>query len=180
MDSRESKKIIEAALFASPGSVSLRDLAKTINSNIAETRVLVNELTHEYEARDTSLDILSDLGGVRMAVKEEYEGHVGHMAASPELHKGIMKTLAYIAYKQPVPQAEVINFRNSKAYEHIKVLKEKGFVTKEKKGITYTLRTTAKFREYFGKNTGKSTGGKAELEDPVVAAANEDEPDDTN
>ena len=95
-----------------------------------------------------------------MTVKPQYETHVSHMAAAPELHKGMMKTLAYIAYKQPVKQAEVINLRNSKAYEHITTLVEKGFVRKEKKGITYILFTTPKFREYFGKGTGQRPAGK--------------------
>ena len=91
-----------------------------------------------------------------MGVKPEYDTHVSHMAAAPELHKGIMKTLAFIAYKQPVRQSEVIGFRNSKAYEHIKLLREKGFVRKEKKGITYLLYTTPKFKEYFGGQMSQS------------------------
>ncbi len=102
-----------------------------------------------------------------MGIKEKYEDFVGHMAASPELHKGIMKTLAYIAYKQPVKQSDVINFRNSKAYEHIKLLKEKGFIKKDKKGITYIISTTSKFREYFGKNAGNGKTLLAAKEGPV-------------
>lgn len=167
MDKRESKRIIEAALFTSPGDVNMKELAKTINSNVAETRVLVNELIHEYESKDTSLEIRSEAEGVRMGIKEKYEDFVGHMAASPELHKGIMKTLAYIAYKQPVKQSDVINFRNSKAYEHIKLLKEKGFIKKDKKGITYIISTTSKFREYFGKNAGNGKTPLAAKEGPV-------------
>ncbi|MEK6957564.1 MAG: SMC-Scp complex subunit ScpB [archaeon] len=156
MDKKESKKMLEAALFMSPGVVALRDLAKSINSNVAETRVLVNELMHEYESRDSSIEIRDEAGGIRMTVRRKYEDNVGHMAASPELNKGIMKTLAYIAYKQPVKQSEVINFRNSKAYEHIRVLREKGFIKKDKKGITYIINTTPKFREYFASAAKKS------------------------
>src|SRR3989338_2368654 len=151
MDKKEAKRVIEAALFTSPGAVSIKEISAIINVNVAETRIIVNELIHDYEAKDTALEIRDEAEGIRMTVKEKYESHVSHMAAAPELHKGIIKTLAYIAYKQPVKQSEVINFRNSKAYEHIKMLREKGFVRKEKKGITYVLYTTAKFREYFGK-----------------------------
>ena len=154
MEKRQAKRVMEAALFTSPGALLIKDLAKILNVNVAETRVFANELIHEYEAKDTSLEIRAEPEGIRMAVKGEYENFVGHMAAAPELHKGIMKTLAYIAYKQPVKQADVINFRNSKAYEHIKLLKEKGFIKKEKKGITYLIYTTPKFREYFGKGAG--------------------------
>lgn len=152
MEKREAKRVIEAALFTAPGIVPVKELARIIDVNVAETRVILSELIHDYDAKDTALEIRDEAEGVRMTVKQKYESSVGHMAASPELHKGIMKTLAYIAYKQPVKQSEVINFRNSKAYEHIKLLREKGFLRKEKKGITYLLYTTPKFREYFGKD----------------------------
>ena len=162
MEKKEAKRIIEAALFTAPGAVAVKDLARIIDTNIAETRIIVNDLAQDYDAKDTSLEIRDEAEGIRMGVKAQYEGHVGHMAASPELHRGMMKTLAYIAYKQPVKQSEVINFRNSKAYEHISILKEKGFIRKEKKGITYMLYTTPKFREYFGKTqTSEATGKNA-------------------
>ncbi|MBU0661906.1 SMC-Scp complex subunit ScpB, partial [Candidatus Micrarchaeota archaeon] len=66
----------------------------------------------------------------------------------------------YIAYKQPVAQAEVINFRNSKAYDHIRALKERGFIRKERTGRTYKIYTTKKFVDYFGKGgkKGQSAG----------------------
>ena len=155
MDRKDAKRVIEAALFTSPGAVSIKELAGIINANVAEVRIIATQLIHDYESKDTALEIRDEAEGIRMAVKVNYEPQVSHMAAAPELHKGMMKTLAYIAYKQPVKQSEVINFRNSKAYEHIKVLREKGFIRKEKKGITYVLYTTPKFREYFGKGNAQ-------------------------
>lgn len=175
MDSRKAKRIIEAALFTAPGAIEIKGLASVINTNVAETRVLVNELIHDYDAKDTSLEIRDEPEGIRMAVKPQYENFVGHMAAAPELHRGIMKTLAFIAYKQPVKQSEVIGFRNSKAYEHITALVEKGFLRKEKRGITYLLYTTPKFREYFGKGAEKNSSqgafGQAIQAMPVQAQA---------
>jgi segregation and condensation protein B len=153
MDNKTAKKVIEAALFTAPGTVTFKELVNLTGLGLGEVRIIVNELIHDYEARDTSLEIRLNPEGAKMAVKPEYDNHVSHMAASPELHKGILKTLAFIAYKQPVKQSEVIEFRNSKAYEHIKILREKGFIRKEKKGITYLLYTTPKFKEYFGNKT---------------------------
>lgn len=158
MENRKAKRVIEAALFTAPGTVPLKELAGAINMNIAEARVLVNELIHNYEAKDTSLEIRNEAEGIRMTIKKEYEDFVSHMAAASELSKSVMKTLAYVAYRQPVKQSEVINFRNSKAYEHIGLLVEKGFIKKEKRGITFILSTTPKFREYFGKNAEAKKG----------------------
>lgn len=158
----EPKKIIEAALFMSPGAVSTRELSTICGRNLAEVRVALNELMHEYAERDGALEIREDEKGFRMAVREGVEERVSHLAAAPEFHKGVMKTLAYIAYKQPVPQAEVIKFRNSKAYEHIKALKERGFIRKERTGRTFKIYTTKKFVQYFGDTQGKA-GGATEM-----------------
>lgn len=159
----ELRKIVEAALFMAPGAVSLKELSRVSNTSMAEVRVALNELSHDYDAHDSALEIRAADDGFRMAVRQEYEGSVGHMASAPEFHKGIMKTLAYIAYKQPVPQAEVIGYRNSKAYEHIKLLKEKGFIRKERTGRTYKIYTTKKFVEYFGKGGKGEAAASAEL-----------------
>ncbi len=150
MEKREVKKIIEAALFTTPNYLSIEELSKLVSLPLSETRILLNELIHEYDAKETSLEIRHGGEGAKMAVKKAYEDFVSHLAAAPEMHKGMLKTLAYIAYKQPVKQSEVIHFRNTKAYEHISTLLEKGFIKREKKGTTFILSTTPKFKEYFG------------------------------
>ena len=152
MEGKFLRKALEAALFMSPGIISLHELARIGETNVAEARVALNELMHEYEERDSALVIAEEETGIRMKVKPELEDKVSHLANIPSFHRGVLKTLAYIAYKQPVTQAQVIHFSNSKAYEHIKILKEKGFIRKDKAGITYKLYTTKKFHDYFGKN----------------------------
>jgi len=153
MDQKELKKIIEAALFMSPQSVSVNDLAKLAKTTIAETRVVLTQLIHDYEGRDTSLEILDDSTGIKINVRAEYQDIVSHFAASPEFNKGIMKTLAYVSFKQPVKQTEVIKFRNNKGYDHIKILEEKGFIRRESVSRSYIIYTTKKFLDYFGKKS---------------------------
>jgi hypothetical protein len=60
-----------------------------------------------------------------------------------------METLAVIAWKYPILQSEVIKIRHNKAYEHMKQLKEMGFVVKEKSGRTFKIKLTDKFFNYF-------------------------------
>jgi segregation and condensation protein B len=165
----KAKNLIEAALFLSPSIVSLNDLSKTSNKPIQLVKVLINELNHDLDERNSALEIIGEGNGFRLIVKKELEELVSHYASSPEIHKGILKTLALIAFKQPVKQSEIINLRNSKAYEHIRILKEKGFIKKEKQGITFIITTTNKFIEYFGESIkqhemqGKSTQNALEL-----------------
>ena len=151
----KAKCLIEAALFMSPNAMTLKEIAKIAETPVTKVRVLLNQLIHEYEDRRTSLTIIEENRGFKMGVKPQYEQDVSFLASSPAFHKGVMKTLAYISYKQPVLQSNVINFRNSKAYEHIKLLKEKGFIRKERAGSSYKIYTTKKFHEYFGKSLKK-------------------------
>jgi len=153
MHQKELKKTIEAALFMSPQSVSVNDLAKLAKTTVAEIRVILTELIQDYEERDTSLEILDDSSGIKIVVKAEFQDSVSHFAAAPEFNKGIMKTLAYVSYKQPVKQTEVIKFRNNKGYDHIKMLEERGFIRREPVGRSYIIYTTKKFLDYFGKKS---------------------------
>ena len=161
MDSSQIKKTVEAALFMSSGAVSIDDLARISNSTVQEVRVLANELIHEYDSRDTSIQIVDTKDGLKMSLKPEFEGNVGHLAASPELNKGVMKTLAFISFKQPVKQSEVIKFRNNKGYDHIKVLEEKDFIRRQPAGRSYIIFTTKKFSDYFGQQMKAGTKEKS-------------------
>jgi hypothetical protein len=63
--------------------------------------------------------------------------------------KAIMETLALIAYKSPVMQSEIIDMRGAGAYDHIGLLEEKGFISKDKFGRTFKLKIAQKFYDYF-------------------------------
>ena len=57
--------------------------------------------------------------------------------------------MAIIAYKQPVFQAEIIKIRGNTAYDHVKMLRENGFITTEKSGRTRLIKLAPKFYDYF-------------------------------
>jgi segregation and condensation protein B len=156
MDRLEKEKIIEAALFMSSKPLTLEELKQValIDSRI-ETKSLIEELIQFYNNRKSSLEIIELPMGYQMRVKEKYEDFVSHLATDSMFSKGVMKTLALIAYKQPIEQALVVKYRNNKAYVHLKILFDNGFIKKEPKGRTYILSTTTKFIEYFGKDFGK-------------------------
>lgn len=156
MNRWEKEKIIEAALFMSPKPLSIDEIKSIAGTDSRiETKALIEELIHFYSNRKTALEIVELAVGYQMRVKEEYEDEVSHLATDSLFNKGVMKTLALIAYKQPIEQSLVVKYRNNKAYDHLKVLFENGFIRKEPKGRTYILSTTTKFIEYFGKDFSK-------------------------
>lgn len=156
-DRIEKEKILEAALFMSPKSLTLEELNSIaeINSRL-DTQSLLKELMNFYNTRKSALEIVESPVGYQMRVKEEYEEKVQQFAQNSMFSRGVMKTLALIAYKQPVNQSLVVQYRNNKAYDHLKLLLTEGFIKKEPKGRTFVLTTTNKFIEYFGKDFGKT------------------------
>jgi segregation and condensation protein B len=156
MDRMEKEKIIEAALFMSPKPLTIDELKQISSTETRlEAKALVEELIHFYNNRKSSLEVVKLPIGYQMRVKETYEDYVSHLATDNAFSKGVMKTLALIAYKQPIIQSDVVKYRNNKAYDHLKILFDNGFIRKEPKGRTYTLTTTQKFIEYFGKDFDK-------------------------
>ena len=85
-----------------------------------------------------------------MQVRSEYLSKVKHLAISTDLPKSILRTLAIIAFKQPIKQSIVVKMRGNKAYDHIERLNDEKFIKKTREGNTYVLETTKKFIDYFG------------------------------
>lgn len=148
----EKKKVIEAALFMSPKAIPLEELAKTISEGPLTAKETIEALLQEFNARDSALEIVALENSYQMRVKQEFEQSVKQFATEAEFNKSTQKTLALIAFKQPIKQSLVIKLRNVKGYDHIKTLVEKGLVVKYPAGRTFILKTTKKFLEQFGLN----------------------------
>ena len=150
------KKLIEAALFMSPKALGVADLMRVLDlPEYGTVKKATFELMQEFNSRGSALEITESEGLFQMRVKPELEQHVQDFASESIFNKGTMKTLALIAFKQPIVQSTVIKYRNNKAYDHISRLLDEGFVAREPAGRSFTLRTTKKFFEHFGKDFAK-------------------------
>ncbi|MEM3612955.1 MAG: SMC-Scp complex subunit ScpB [Candidatus Bathyarchaeia archaeon] len=144
--------LVEAALYVAGRPLDLSEICsvlKTRSKNKAKR--LVKMLMQEYAKRDTALEIL-ELKDERfvLQLKAEFTPYVRKLVKRPLLSTGPLKTLSYIALRQPVSQKRVVEVRGHHAYGHIKLLKEMGLVTVERKGRASILRTTDYFADYFG------------------------------
>jgi hypothetical protein len=70
--------------------------------------------------------------------------------APPEIPAKLLKTLALIAYHQPMKQSELVDMLGTKVYDHVPELVARGLVKAREEGVTKVLVTTALFPEYFG------------------------------
>lgn len=67
----------------------------------------------------------------------------------PLLSEGPLRTLAYIAYYQPITQKKVAEARGSQAYYHIRELKRLKWISTEKLGRTKLIRVTEVLADYL-------------------------------
>jgi segregation and condensation protein B len=144
--------LLEAALYVSGRPLDLNELCSVLKTRSKnKTRKLARMLMQEYAKRNTALEIL-ELKDERfvLQLKAEYTPHVRKLVNRPLLSTGPLKTLSYIAYKQPISQKRVIEVRGRHVYSHIKLLKEMNLVSAERKGRVTLLRTTDYFADYFG------------------------------
>ncbi len=148
-ENMNDKEIIEAVLFAAGGAVDTQTLAKVVNKSAKNITPVIQTLMEEYSARDSGMEIV-DLGGrYVMQVKPKYTDLVSPVAPK-ELRAPILRTLSMIAYHQPVVQSELVDMRGNSTYDHIRELKERGFIEAVPHGRTKLLQTTPLFADYFG------------------------------
>jgi len=150
----EVKNKIEAILYCVPEGVSVRRLASMLGiGSVGFVKKALNELQDEYLKSNRGFQITENDTIWKFIVKQEYLELVRE-AAKPELPSSVLETLAYIAREGKMNQSELIKKRTNKAYDHIKELKDIGFIEINKKGRTNLLTLTKKFYDYFQINEG--------------------------
>jgi segregation and condensation protein B len=150
--------LLEAALYVAGRPLDLNELCQVVGSRSKKrTQSYVEILVKEYGARNTALEILS-LKNERyvLQVKAEFTHLIKKLVNRPLLSSGPLKTLSYIAYRQPISQKRVIDVRGQHAYGHVKMLKDMGLIMTERSGRTLALKTTDYFSDYFGLTTDTS------------------------
>ncbi|MBN2251746.1 MAG: SMC-Scp complex subunit ScpB [Candidatus Altiarchaeota archaeon] len=144
------RPLIEAALFISGRSLSVEDIAKICNSgNIGDVRKTLEDLRGEYLGRNSGLEISESGGMYAMRVRRDLEEGIMHLAPETDMPPAVLKTLALIAYEQPITQSSVVKQRGNGAYRYIKRLKEQELIETHKSGRTKIITVTGKFRDYF-------------------------------
>jgi segregation and condensation protein B len=149
---RHNLVLIEAALYVAGRPLDINEICSVLSTRSKrKAEKLTEELIQEYASRITAVEILrlKDNRFV-MQVKADFTPLVKKLVNRPLLSSGPLKTLSYIAYRQPVTTKRVIEVRGQHAYGHLKLLKEIGLVAPERSGRSIVLKTTDYFADYFG------------------------------
>ena len=124
MDS-SAKAVIEAALFAAGRTLTPKELAEISGLSLQMAEEAARELALEYAGRSSGIEIRSIGEGYSMQVRPILAGRVLSFAPR-EIEAPLIRTLAIIAYKQPIKQSELVEIRGNKSYEHVKELEKRG------------------------------------------------------
>jgi segregation and condensation protein B len=144
--------LLEAALYVAGKPLDVNEICAVLGSRSKKNaQKLITRLTQDYASRHTALEIL-ELKDERyvLQLKAEFTPLVKKLVNRPLLSSGPLKTLSYIAYRQPISQKRVIEVRGQHAYGHVKLLKDMGLIDAERSGRSMALRTTEYFADYFG------------------------------
>jgi segregation and condensation protein B len=143
--------LIEAALYVTGKPLDVGVLGSILSMRSEEKiRKLATVLKEKYAQHPGALEVLelSD-GRYVMQLKPGFSKSVKRLATRQLLTPGPLKTLSYIALRQPVAQSHVVKVRGNLAYGHVKQLRDMGLISEEKLGRSKVLRTTASFCDYF-------------------------------
>ncbi len=141
--------VVEAALFSAGRALSVQEIMDETELSKSLVEKSIKELKALYDERDTVLEI--GKGGTKWGMQVRSQASEPAAKFAPmEIPAKTLKTLALIAYHQPIKQSELKDMIGSKVYDHIPELKERGLVKTRRDGQTKILTTTAAFPEYFG------------------------------
>jgi len=149
---KKDKVLVEAALYVAGRPLDLKELCSVLSTRSKKkTKKILKMLIEEYRSKRTALEII-ELKDDRyvLQLKAEFTPLVKKLVNRPLLSSGPLKTLSYIAFRQPVLQKRVIDVRGQHAYGHVKTLREMGLIIAERSGRSIALRTTDYFADYFG------------------------------
>ncbi len=161
------KEKIEAILFVTSDPISASKIARILGVKAEDVEKTIDELSQEYSSRSSSIEIVKLGSKYLMRVKPEYSDVVRHFTER-EFERGLLRTLAIIAIKQPIKLSDLAKIRGNRCYEHVKKLKDIGFVSEEKRGRSTILRTTRNFAVYFGIKSSEPEEIKQVLQEMVM------------
>lgn len=144
-------QLIEGALYVAGKPLDIQTLASVVKMRSEDkVREITRSVVERYRQSYTSLEVLElQDGRFVMQLKPEYVSAVKRLATRKLLTPGPLKTLSFIAFRQPVTQSYVVKVRGKLAYGHVRQLEDLQLVSDSKLGRTKVLRTTQTFADYF-------------------------------
>ena len=160
MESQHLKNIIEAAMLAAGGPLSIDQLKALFGDEDEgpekkEIRDVIKALQDEYA--DRGIEVREVASGFRIQVRENMGQHLTKLweERPPRYTRALMETLAIIAYRQPVTRGDIEEIRGVAVSSNIiRTLLERDWIKvvghRDVPGKPAMFGTTRFFLDYFG------------------------------
>ncbi len=144
-------QLCEAALYVSGRPLDLKTIGSIVGARSEDKiRSIARMVAQRYARVESPVQVLElPDGRFVMQLRAEFAKHVRKLSNRPLLTPGPLRTLSFIALRQPIPQSYVVRVRGKLAYGHVKQLKDMDLISDERIGRTRLLRTTMTFADYF-------------------------------
>ena len=153
----KEKRLVESVLFSASKPISVNDIKDATDLSPKKIKDAIDALIQDYNVdrkNEVSMEIVKAGDKFTMQVKKKYVDQ-SIMISKPDIQDNILKTLALIAFHQPVKQSNLRKMAGPKIYDHVDELSSLRLVNAKKHGSTEMLTTTKLFPEYFGIDTTK-------------------------
>jgi segregation and condensation protein B len=150
-------RIVESLLFSAGKPLSVEEIQETTGLSPKHVTDAIDHLMQSYNVErkdDTSLEIVKAGSKFIMQVKKTFTDK-SMMVTKPEIRTDLLKTLALIAFHQPVKQSNLRHMIGERIYGDVDQLMSMHLVHSEPHGATEVLTTTRLFPEYFGIDSTK-------------------------
>jgi len=170
---------LEAVLFLAREPVSSRKLSQYANlADGTQARTLVRRLNERYDAAGRAFRAEQVAGGYQLLSRRKFAPwlrRLAHVPGESRLSAPALETLAVIAYRQPVPRADIEAVRGVNCGEILRQLMERDLVRisgrGEELGRPFLYATTKRFLQLFGLVTLEELPRAAELRASPLPAA---------
>ena len=151
------ERLVESVLFSASKPVSIEEIKEASGLSKKKVTEALENLIQTYNVerkKETSIEVIKAGDKYTMQVKKKFFDQ-SVMVAKPEIQSHHLKTLALIAFHQPVKQSNLRRMIGPKVYDHVDELSAMKLINAKKHGTTEMLTTTKLFPEYFGIDTTK-------------------------
>jgi segregation and condensation protein B len=145
-------------MFVSREPLSARRLSALAElEDPTEARTIARGLNEEYDREGYAFRIEEVAGGMQLLTRPQFSGWLRRLDLVPGetiLSPSMLETLAIIAYRQPIPRAEIEAIRGVGSDEALRQLMQRNLIRIEGRsdelGRAYLYGTTRHFLQLFG------------------------------
>jgi segregation and condensation protein B len=151
--------VFEAILFLSADPLPISFFVKSFSISETDARIILASLMDEYEERDGGVKIIDVANGYQFVTNPRCAKGIRRVMGLKKkepLTKGMLETLAIVAYKQPVVMAELEELRGVSSRMMVANLMKRNLIKpvgrKDLPGRPLAYGTTDEFLRFFGLN----------------------------